>query len=213
MELSEIKSRIFGYSKKSVCQYISELNTLHEAAIEEQKSKEAKRIENYNAQIKKLTQDNEVLSNELKSLREEVAALSLRANELETINTAISGDYDALSRETEDLRAKSEVISTAIINAEKCASTMISEANTRAQDMIEEAHVKVADETKRLETAKQYVAEVKEAVEQALKKIEAELSDIESDIANKNHEILSEKKGTSVKEKFGILDKTFFKRA
>ena len=33
MELTQIKTRIFGYSKKSVCQYISEQNDLHAAEI------------------------------------------------------------------------------------------------------------------------------------------------------------------------------------
>ena len=211
MELSEIKSKMFGYSKKSVCQYISELNTLHDAALEEQKSKADKRLENYNSQIKNLSDTNESLSGEVVSLKEEIAGLRLRVAELEGVNTSLSADYEALNKETEDLRAKSDVISTAIINAEKCASGMINDANARARDMIDEAHTKVEDEAKRLETAKQYITEVRGAVEHALKKIEAELSDIESDISYKNQEVLGERKPT-VKEKFGILDKTF-KRA
>ena len=211
MELSEIKSKMFGYSKKSVCRYISELNTLHEAKLEEQKSKADKRLENYNTQIKNLSDNNASLNKEVASLKEEIEMLRLRVAELEDVNTTLSEDYEALNRETEDLRSKSDVISTAIINAEKCASSMINEANNRAKDMIDEAHTKVEDEAKRLETAKQYITEVRGAVEHALKKIEAELGDIESDITYKNQEVLGERKPT-VKEKFGILDKTF-KRA
>lgn len=211
MELSEIKSSMLGYSKKSVCQYISELNTLHEAELQEQKSKADKRIENNNAQIKHLSDNNASLTEEVKSLKEEIEGLRLRIAELEGVNSSLNQDYEALTKETEDLRAKSDVISTAIINAEKCASSMINEANNRAKDMINEAHVKVEDETQRLETAKQYITEVRGAVETALRKIEAELSDIESDISYKSQEVLGERKPT-VKEKFGILDKTF-KRA
>ncbi len=212
MELSEIKSRVFGYSKKSVCQYISELNTLHEAEIEAQKDKSDKRAENYNSQIKNLSDTNAGLNKELTALKDELESLRARVAELEEINSSITESYDALSKETEDLRNKSDVISTAIINAEKCASSMLSEANTRAQDMIDEAHTKVEDEVKRLETAKKYITEVRGAVEHTLKKIDAELGDIEKDISFKTQSVTEDKKST-VKEKFGMLDKTFFKRA
>lgn len=212
MELSEIKSRVFGYSKKSVCQYISELNTLHEAEIEAQKDKSDKRAENYNSQIKNLSDTNAVLNKELSDLKDELESLRARVAELEGINSSITESYDALSKETEDLRNKSDVISTAIINAEKCASSMLNEANTRAQVMIDEAHVKVEDEVKRLETAKKYITEVRGAVEHTLKKIDAELGDIEKDISFKTQSVAEDKKST-VKEKFGMLDKTFFKRA
>ncbi len=212
MELSEIKSRVFGYSKKSVCQYISELNTLHEAEIEAQKDKSDKRAENYNFQIKNLSDTNAGLNKELATLKDELESLRARVAELEEINSSITQSYDALSKETEDLRNKSDVISTAIINAEKCASSMLSEANTRAQGMIDEAHTKVEDEVKRLETAKKYITEVRGAVEHTLKKIDAELGDIEKDISFKTQSVTEDKKST-VKEKFGMLDKSFFKRA
>ena len=212
MELSEIKSRVFGYSKKSVCQYISELNTLHEAEIEAQKDKSDKRAENYNSQIKNLSDTNAGLNKELATLKDELETLRTRVAELEEINSSITQSYDALSKETEDLRNKSDVISTAIINAEKCASSMLSEANTRAQGMIDEAHTKVEDEVKRLETAKKYITEVRGAVEHTLKKIDAELGDIEKDISFKTQSVTEDKKST-VKEKFGMLDKSFFKRA
>ena len=212
MELTEIKSRVFGYSKKSVCQYISELNILHDAELEAQKDAATKAAENYVSQIKNLSDSNKTLSQNVNSLRSEVEELRQKIAELELVNTTLNAEYDAMAKETEELRAKSDVISTAIINAEKCASSMINEANTRAQDMIDEAHVKVEDEVKRLENAKQYITEVRSAVEHTLRKIDAELGGIEADISHKTQDI-SEDKKANVKEKFGILDKNFFKRA
>ncbi len=212
MELTEIKSKVFGYSKKSVCQYISELNLQHEAEIEAQKKTASKAADNYMSQIKNLSENNKTLSEESQSLKTEVELLRTQLKELEDAHKALVSDYEAMAVETEDLRNKSDIISTAIINAEKCASSMISEANTRAQDMIDEAHVKVDDEVKKLETAKMYISEVRHAVEKTLKKIDAELGGIEQDIASKANDVTDEKK-SSVKEKFGLLDKTFFKRA
>ena len=45
MEFTEIKGRMFGYSKKDVCNYISELNTIHEADMDAKKSEFSKKQE------------------------------------------------------------------------------------------------------------------------------------------------------------------------
>lgn len=214
MELTEIKGTVFGYSKKGVCQYVSELNDIHATELDAQKQKFEKSIQNYNSQLKTVCEENIKLSEMVKSLSEELSAVKEKLSVSDAQNEALTRDYDTLSKETEDLRAKSDVISTAIINAEKCATSMINDANIRAKDMIDEAQVKVEDEVKRLNTAKTYISEVRDAVEETLKKIDAELGDIENDIAVKVDEVSpSESKKSSVKEKFGLLEKTLFKRA
>ena len=57
-------------------------------------------------------------------------------------------EYGKLEQEAGDLKARSELISTAILNAEKCAGKLIDDANERANDMITDAKDKVDAETK-----------------------------------------------------------------
>jgi len=210
MELSEIKSKVIGYSKKDVCRYISELNDLHEAEIQAQKDASDKTLKNYMSQIENITKTNGTLSETVKKLEAELSAIKQQLSDAQSENKELRSNYDAISKETEELRAKSEVISTAIINAEKCATTMIADADNRAKEMIDKAQGKVDDEVKRLETAKEYISEVRDAVEIALKKIDAELGGVENDITAKVQDVNSDsEKKASVKEKF----ETLFKRA
>ncbi len=221
MELTDLKTGIFGYSKKDVCQYITEQNDLYSAKLKAAKENASKEAENFEAQIgelnntnKQLAQQNTKLEEKIASLEEEIAAVKAMYAELEKVNNSLTEEYNALERETFELREKSDVISTAIINAEKCATTMINDAGVRAKDMIDEAEGRVADEVKRLEAAKSYIAEVRNTVESTLKKIDDELGGIQSDIDSKREDIYSgDGRKASVKEKFGMLEKTLFKRA
>ncbi len=219
MELTQIKTGIFGYSKKSVCQYIAEQNELNAAVLNKQKDEAENvknelngRIDTLSADNGKLTEEKEALLLKVEQLERQLFELKDAFDEMSAAKTAVETDYKNLSDETQELREKSDVISTAIINAEKCATAMINDANVRAQDMIDEAQGKVQDEVKRLETAKGYISEVRNAVELTLKKIDAELSGIQADISEKQSDVTNDKKA-SIKEKFGMLEKNLFKRA
>ena len=214
MELTEIKGSIFGYSKKSVCQYISELNVIQTAELGAEKAKAERAAIEYEDKIKsldaiksELESRNSALEEKIASLEAEVASLKEVCLKTEDDKNRVQAEYDVLLKETQQLRDKSDVISTAIINAEKCATTMINDADARAKEMIGEAEVKVADEVKRLETAKTYITEVRAAVEDTLKKIDRELGSIESDIADKAEDVYSDDKKTGVREKFEMLFK------
>lgn len=216
MELTEIKGSLFGYSKKSVCQYISELNQIQGTELAAEKASAAKAALKYEDKIKELENEkadmsrkNEDLCDKIAALEMELSVLKETYNEIQTENASIKENYEALQEETRELKEKSDVISTAIINAEKCATIMISDADVRAKEMIDEAEGKVADEVKRLDIAKTYIVEVRSAVDSALKKISAELGNLESDIENKKADVYSEEKKTGVKEKFEM----FFKKA
>ncbi len=207
MELTSIKGSLFGYSKKAVCEYITELNELQEAELKAQKENAENTKADYEEKLSQIKKDNDSLSQKVASLEEEIASLKASYEELKIQKEEADGKYDALEAETLELRNKSDVISTAIINAEKCATTMINDASVRATEMIGEAESKVETEVARLETAKGYISEVRDAVEVALKKIDAELSGLEGDIDYKKADIYSDEKKNTVKEKFGMLFK------
>ena len=216
MELTEIKGSLFGYSKKAVRKYISELNLIQDTELAAEKESAAKATMQFENQIKELDETNKALcedknqlSEKISSLEEEIASLKEALAKAEADNTGLNEKYSDLERETQYLRDRSDVISTAIINAEKCATTMINEADVRAKEMIGEAEDKVKVEVKRLDTTKLYIAEVKSAVEAAFRKIEGELSGIETDIMDKKEDIYSDDKRTGVREKFEM----FFKKA
>ena len=216
MELTEIKGSLFGYSKKAVRKYISELNLIQDTELAAEKESAAKATMQFESQIKELDETNKApcedknqLSEKISSLEEEIASLKEALAKAEADNNSLNEKYSDLERETQYLRDRSDVISTAIINAEKCATTMINEADVRAKEMIGEAEDKVKVEVKRLDTTKLYIAEVKSAVEAAFRKIEGELSGIETDIMDKKEDIYSDDKRTGVREKFEM----FFKKA
>ena len=216
MELTEIKGSLFGYSKKAVRKYISELNLIQDTELAAEKESAAKATMQFENQIKELDEANKALcedknqlSEKISSLEEEIASLKEALAKAEEDNNSLNEKYSDLERETQYLRDRSDVISTAIINAEKCATTMINEADVRAKEMIGEAEDKVKVEVKRLDTTKLYIAEVKSAVEAAFRKIEGELSGIETDIMDKKEDIYSDDKRTGVREKFEM----FFKKA
>lgn len=216
MELTEIKGSLFGYSKKSVRKYISELNVIQGTELAAEKAMAAKATVKYEAQIKELEDANKSLKNDkddlshkVSALEEEIKAIKEQLARTETEKNTLSERYFELEKETQQLRDRSDVISTAIINAEKCATSMINEADTRAKEMIGEAEDKVKVEVKRLDTTKVYIAEVKSAVEAAFRKIEVELSGIETDIEGKKEDIYSDDRKSGVREKFEM----FFKKA
>ena len=216
MELTEIKGSLFVYSKKSVCQYISELNQIQGTELAAEKASAAQAALKYENTIKELENEkadmgrkNEELHDRIAALEMELSALKENFEEVQTENASLKENYESLQDETRELREKSDVISTAIINAEKCATIMLSDADVRAKEMIDEAEGKVADEVKRLDTAKTYIMEVRSAVDSALRKISAELGNMEADIETKKTDVYSEEKKSGVKEKFEM----FFKKA
>lgn len=214
MELTEIKSGIFGYNKKGVCQYVSALNDVHSAELDAERSKSEKLAEEFELRIKDLNSDNSSLNASIAELTAEVKELKELLDKLTEEKAEINEKYEALQAETDELRTKSDVISTAIINAEKCASTMINDADKRARDMIDAAQEKVVCEVNRLETAKTYIEQVRTTVEQTLRKIDSELGGIVGDITAKTEAVNSSgDRKANVKEKFGVLEKSFFKRA
>ena len=79
--------------------------------------------------------------------------------------------------------------------------------------MVSEAQDKVSEEVKRLETAKQYISEIKESVSLTMKNIENALTAAENDIANKKADVEDSSKKVSAREKFELLEKNIFKRA
>lgn len=216
MEFTEIKSGLFGYSKKSVCRYISELNEIKGSELAAQKASSEKAVAEYEEKLQsldtikaELETRNTELTQKVSDFENELTSLKASYAELEALNASLNEKYVALCEETEDLRNKSDVISTAIINAEKCATTMINDADVRAKEMIGEAEEKVEGEVRRLDTAKMYISEVREAVEIALKKIDAELGNIQGDIDAKKTSVYTDEKKSGVKEKFEM----FFKKA
>ena len=163
MELTEIKGSLFGYSKKSVCQYISELNQIQGTELAAEKASAAQAALKYEEKIKELESEkadmsrkNEDLCDKIAALEMELSVLKESYSEIQTENASVKENYEALQKETRELREKSDVISTAIINAEKCATIMLSDADVRAKEMIDEAEGRVAHEVKRLDTAKTY---------------------------------------------------------
>ncbi len=214
MELTQIKTSVFGYKKLEVCQYISEINELHASELEAASAENAElndKLESAEKSIISEKNTNAELSAEIQRLTEELRASLSKNAELEE-------RIESLELESANYREKSAAISTAIINAEKCAVAVLDEANAKAEDMISDAVSKVDFQTGRMTAAKEYIAELRRAISDTLKKMDAELAEAENGIerkktyinsaefdASKTGKVHSDDNANSTREKFGIF--------
>lgn len=208
MELTQVKSSFFGYKKEDVVRYISELNELHTAALSakteefaELKNKSEKRIISVMAQ-------NKALEEKIASLEESLNQITEQLNDSISNYDSVSKAYEELKVETQDLRDKSEIISTAILNAEKCAGELMGKAKEDADDMIKNAEDKVRFEKDKLNRAKDYVRSAREELRLTMKEIEAALTNAESELDAK---VKSVDSGETKSDK--KIDISLFKRA
>ena len=208
MELTEVKSGLLGYKKADVVRYISELNELHNAQISAKSEEYAQLKGQSDKEIETLNANNKLLEEKVASLEETIK--NLKAEYEQSVNNynAMSDEFEALKAETQDLRDKSDIISTAIINAEKCAGQMIDQAKEDADDMIRNAEDKVRYEKDKLNKAKDYVRQARAELRNTMHEIDSALSTAEAQLDAKaksvdNDEAKQEKK----------IDISLFKRA
>ncbi len=210
MELTELKKSLFGgYRKEDVVQYISELNEEHSIELNSKTEEYALLKGTTDAKINELNAVNKESAEKITKLEAEVDKLRAELSEYIDKYTALKGDFDAMDRETQDLRRKSDIISTAIINAEKCAGQLINEANANADNIIAKAESKVKAEADRLSVAKDYVKQIRQTVMEVFHKIDDTLKNTEGDILRKKESITSQDISNDVEsaEKFGVIPK------
>ena len=154
MELTQVKNSLFGYKKADVVRYISELNELHNAEIGAKTEELAELKGKSESEIESLKTQNESLAEKVASLEEALSKLTTEFNTSVSDYKAVSEKYENLMEETKELRDKSDVIATAILEAEKCAGQMIDRAKDNADDMIKNAEDRVKLEKDKLAKAK-----------------------------------------------------------
>lgn len=218
MELTEIRTGIFGYNKGDMCRYISEINEIHAAQLDAVSSELETAKNDFDKKIKKLENQNSEEIAKNSALSEEAEKLSKELEARIKINNELMQKIEKLEEESRVYHEKAEVISTAIIKAEKCAGAVIDEANLKADNLISDALSKVEVQTRRMAAAKAYIAELRASLADTLKKLDNELADAERNIENKKTFIdvnnfnvkssdsnISEETANSAREKFGIF--------
>lgn len=208
MELTEVKSGLLGYKKADVVRYISELNELHNAQISAKSEEYAQLKGQSDKEIETLNANNKLLEEKVASLEE--AIKNLKAEYEQSVNNynAMSDEFEALKAETQDLRDKSDIISTAIINAEKCAGQMIDQAKEDADDMIRNAEDKVRYEKDKLNKAKDYVRQARAELRNTMHEIDSALSTAEAQLDAKAKSVYNDEAKQEKK-----IDISLFKRA
>ncbi|MBQ7902073.1 MAG: hypothetical protein IJ365_08960 [Clostridia bacterium] len=182
MELTEIRSSLFGYKKADVVRYISELNELHTAELDN-KSFEYKALKDEtDAMINILKENGATQKNSIADLQGQVEAMAAELSKTAAALEEYKNMYDTLNVETEELRTKSNAISTAIINAEKCAGTLVDEARQNADNIMQQAQAKVDFEKQKLIKAKGCVADIRAQLSNVMMQINSALGTAESDI-------------------------------
>ena len=182
MELTEIKSTLFGYSKSDVIRYISELNDLHTATVDNKSFEYNELKDETDAIIKNLKHNADVQKNSIDELQAQIDSLTAELADTAKALDEYKEMYEALKQETEDLRNKSELIVTAIINAERCAGTLVEEARQNADTIMKQAQQKVDIEKQRLFKAKGCVADIRSQLANVMVQINSALGTAENDI-------------------------------
>lgn len=208
MELTEVKSSLLGYKKADVVRYISELNELHNAQISAKSEEYAQLKGQSDKEIETLNANNKLLEEKIASLEEAMKNLKEKYEQSVNSYNEISEEFEAIKAETQDLRNKSDIISTAIINAEKCAGEMIEQAKEDADDMIKNAENKVRFERDKLNKAKDYVRQARAELRNTMHEIDSALSTAEAQLDAKAKSVDSDEAKQEKK-----IDISLFKRA
>lgn len=208
MELTQVKNSLFGYKKADVVRYISELNELHNAEISA-KAEEFDELKGKSeGEIESLKTQNEALADKVASLEEALSKLTTEFNTSVSDYKAVSEKYENLMEETKELRDKSDVIATAILEAEKCAGQMIDRAKDNADDMIRNAEDRVRVEKDKLAKAKDYIRQARAELHNTMQDIDSALSTAETELDAKSKAIdIAETKNDRK------IDISLFKRA
>ena len=185
MELTEIRSSLFGYKKTDVIRYINELNDLHSATVDNKDFEYNTLKDETDAVIKNLEANTDIQKNSIDELSAQIEAVTAELTATVSALNEYKEMYESLSTETEDLRAKSEFISTAIINAEKCAGILVDEARQNADVIMHQAQERVDLETQRLLKAKGCVADIRAQLANVMLQINSALGSAENDIEKK----------------------------
>ncbi len=211
MEFTEMKKTLFGgYRKDDVVRYISELNEDHSLEISSKTEEYALLKGTSDAKMAELNALNKESAEKIAKLEANIESLKSELSDCLEKYTTLKAEYDAMDRETQDLRRKSDIIATAIINAEKCAGELISEANSNADTIIKKAESKVRAESDRLVIAKDYVKQIRQTVMEVFHKIDDTLKTTEGDILRKKETIDTADISGDVEsaEKFGVIPKS-----
>ena len=182
MEFTQIKGGLFGYKKVDVVQYISELNELHTAQLQNKKDELDELKKTNDQQINSLKAKNEELELKINELKEQLNSAQTELNSTLSAFENIKKEHDSLIEETSELREKSEFISTAIIKAEKCAGLLVNEARSNATEIVNNAYQKVEAEKHKLEQAKKYVSDIRTQFNNLAHQVNTALGSTESEL-------------------------------
>ena len=182
MELTEIRSSLFGYNKADVIQYISELNETHQAQLDNKNFEYQTLKDNNDATIKNLEENADAQKSDIADLQQQLADTAARLAETASSLNEYKELYDALNAEAEELRSKSDVISTAIINAERCADMLVNDARNNADNIMQQAQEMVDLEKQRLLKAKGCVSDIRAQLANVMLQINSALGSAEQDI-------------------------------
>ncbi len=216
MEFTEMKKCLFGgYNKDDVIKYISELNEEHSIELNAKSDMYNDLKSDTDTKVLELSNKNKHSLEKIAELEESILKLNTKLDEYTKKYDCLKSEYDELDKQSRELREKSSIISTAIINAEKCAGRLLDEANANAHDMVTRAERKVEVETAKLGRAKDYVARAREEMLEVMRKIDSELKDAQASLDTKQ-KMVENNVSSDVEsaEKFGVIQKpTWGKRA
>ena len=147
MKNEKLKSSLFGYSKKAVCEYLAEMSEKSEAELNKvageakaaQDEIESLKAENKKAaaeatKLRQRIEDNDILS---KQYMKEIGDAKAELARLNEVVKNLTEEKEALSATLTALDAEKKAISEALISARQKADSIVEGAKMEADDVMQ----------------------------------------------------------------------------
>lgn len=191
MEISDFKKGLFGYKKRDVFEYISELNRRFDRQQSDSKTEYDriqgelnKKNEELNLTAARLTEDNSALSAELERERAKTAALSAELEQTRAETSALKAHAEELKSALQKRNSEEESVSNILAEVKLFAENLRAKAVAEDEAVRRENRMRDEAEKAKLAVYAKQVAQVRESVRRALDEMDGKAAELENRISN-----------------------------
>lgn len=177
MELTDLKSGIFGFKKEDVCEYISELNNVCSQKIENAKN-ESQDI------LKELSEKNEKLNIEILNAQTEIDNLKREIEKRDEAILTLKKEASRLKSLADERKQGETAVSDILLEAKQFAFSLREKAKAENEALKAENRKAYEQESKKLQEYSEKINAVKDAIAEILGSTQNKLIDIESEISS-----------------------------
>ncbi len=179
MDLQGLKTGLFGFKKKDVCEYISQMNDELGKRLSIEKEKDNATIAELKSKIESLSAENSGLKSEIET---EKSALNDKLSEKDAIIASLENKIDELKNENIEAHRKNDEVAEIILDARSFANGLREKAIAENDEMCrmnDERNRKLQD---RLSSYESEIEKIRWNIQRMLKNMDGQLGDTADDI-------------------------------